>query len=522
VAERRSIELGKVAAFQQSMLEAVDIEAMGLDIAAGLRGQVAQGGARDVAALEQALGHASTADVARGLIEENILVGAEQAIARDFAAEPALAANLRESVARVRDALGLYAQAASGFGQVAEYRAKASGAGSADVLEARREQAQALVNASRPADGVALIDQALADAPALLPGDRIHIGLESVRSEAVAALGDRPRALQMQRELHARAAKSFGERDRLTMALAGKLAINLARSGDVAGGRALMEAQVPLSTEVLGAEHKDSVSAAITLASMRAMAGDMEAAVGMQRGLVATQTRRLGSEHPATLSARGNLVNMLMDSGQAREALPEGLAVVAARTRLYGADDPLTLRSMLNLSSLYARLHDFKSALALQRKVIDARVRVLGPRHPDSVFIMINHAGTLTQDGQPATALQQMRRVLPLAREVLEPAHPQLQAALMVMADASEQTGDLVNEIGAYREVLEMRQAKLGDDHPQTIEVAWKLSLALKDAGAGAEGARLHARYVAPLLGADPATLDAQHSRLAKAIRESM
>ena len=521
VAEQRSLELGKVSAFQQSMLEEVDIEAMGLGVANDLREQVAQADPADTAALEQALGHASTSDLARGLIERNILAGAEQAIAHDFAGEPALAADLRQSVARVRNALGLYAEAAESFRQVADYHAGVAGPTATVALEARREQANALLNAERPRDAIAVLDKTMSAAPALLPNDRIHLGMELVRSDAIAALGDRPRALRMQQDIHARALATYGERDKLTLQAATSLAVVLARSGEIKAGRELMEKQVPLSMAVLGADDKGTLYAIGSLASMRAMSGDMAGAIDLQRGLVDTQIKRLGNEHPATLSARGNLVNMLMDSGHAQEALPEGLAVVEARTRVLGADNPQTLRAMLNLSSLYARLEDFKSALALQQKVIDARIRVLGPRHPDTIFIMINHAGSLEQAGQPAAALKELQRVLPLAREVLEPAHPQLQAALMVMAHASEATDDSVNEIGAYREVLEMRRAKLGEGDAKTIDVAWQLSEALEYYGKREESAALRKRYVTPLLEADPGKLDPGMSKLAEHIRES-
>lgn len=521
VAEQRSVELGKVAAFQQSMLEGVDIEAMGLGMAARLREQVAQADPADIAALEQALGHASTADVARGLIENNILVGAERAIARDFVNQPALAADLRESVARVRSALGLYPQAAQGFAQVADYHARASGPAAAPALEARREQANALLNAGKPKDAVAVAEKAMADMSALPPNYRLRLATELVRSEAIAALGDRPTALKMQQDIQARALSALSERDEFSMKATASLAITLARSGEMKGGRELMEKLAPLSTSVLGADNKDTLFYIGSLASMRAMTGDMDGAVALQRSLVKEQIRRLGNEHPATLSARGNLVNMLMDSGHAEEALPEGLAVVEARTRLLGADNPLTLRSMLNLSSLYARLHDFKAALELQQKVIDARVRVLGPRHPDTVSIMVNHAGTLEQTGQYAASLKELQHALPLAREVLEKGHPQLQMALMVLAQASEGAGDIQGEVGAYRELLGIRRAQLGEEDAKTIDAAWRLSQALDAAGKREEAAELHSKYVAPLLAADAKTLAPELAKLADGIRKA-
>src|SRR3546814_14707953 len=69
IAEQRSAELEKVAAFQQSMLEGIDIEAMGMGMAEGLRGQAANGTPAAKDAVEETLSHASTADIARDLIE---------------------------------------------------------------------------------------------------------------------------------------------------------------------------------------------------------------------------------------------------------------------------------------------------------------------------------------------------------------------------------------------------------------------------------------------------------------------
>src|SRR3546814_19497600 len=113
-------------------------------MAEGLRGQAAKATPDAADAVEEALAHASTADIARDLIDHNILAGAEQAIARDFAAEPGLAADLRESVAKVRQALGLPEAAADGYRRVADYREKALGARAEPTLRARAEPASAM------------------------------------------------------------------------------------------------------------------------------------------------------------------------------------------------------------------------------------------------------------------------------------------------------------------------------------------------------------------------------------------
>lgn len=521
VAQQRSAELEKVAAFQQSMLEGIDIEAMGIGMARGLREQAANGAPAKRAAVEDALASASTADIARNLIDRNLLVGAESAIAREFRGEPGLAADLRESVARVRDALGLPEAAAAGFGKVADYREHALGAAAVPTIEARRQQASALLLAQQPQPALALLERTLADASALPQDDPLRIRLEMAHAEAVASLGDRETARTALQSLHARSAKAHGERDPITMEATNSLAILLGRMGEARLGRDHMERLVPMRSAVLGADHEDTLGSLHNLAVMRIMTGDSEGALALQRQLVATQTRRLGAEHPKTLTERGNLASMLIDSGKAREALPISRSVVAACTRVLGADGPQTLRAKLNLSTLYARLGQFDKTLAMQQEVIDARTRILGPRHPDTIYIRVNRAGTLLQAGRAQESMAQLDSLLPLAREVLGDRHPQAQAALDIRAQAAEALGDSSLAIASYRDALALRAASLGASDLKTVDTAWKLEGLLAAVGQGAEAVRLRARYVTPLLEAPDAQLDARQRAFVAEIRRT-
>jgi len=500
VAEQRSAELEKVAAFQQSMLEGIDIEAMGIGMANNLRAQVAQQAPGDAAAFELGLAHASTADVARGLIDRDILANAERAIDRDFAREPALAADLRESVAKVRLALGLPKDAARIFAQVADYRAKALGANAPETLRARQQQIGAMLEAADAKAALALAETALHDAAGLPPGEPVRLKLRLDQAEAIAALGDRPRARKLMEDLRGDAIELRGERDPATMEASNDLAILLGRMGEAKAGRALMEALVPMRMQVLGADHADTLSAQHNLAVMRIMTGDKDGAVALQRRLVATQTRRLGAEHPTTLGERGNLANMLNDSGKPGEALPIAEAVVEARARVLGPDDPQTLRGKLNLSTVLAVLKRFDEAIALQEQVADARTRVLGAEHPDTLFIELNRSATLYQAGHPQAALAQLERILPRARKVLGDRHPQVHMGYDIRAQSADEIGDRALAIASYRELLALREGALGADAARTVDAAWQLEGLLRQSGKGAEADALRARYVAPLL----------------------
>jgi non-specific serine/threonine protein kinase/serine/threonine-protein kinase len=521
IAQQRSAELEKVAAFQQSMLEGIDIEAMGIGMARGLREQAAKAAPATRDAVEDTLAHASTADIARNLIDRNILAGAEAAIARDFAREPGLAADLRESVARVRDALGLPEAAAAGFGEVADYREQALGAAATPTLDARRQQASAMLAAAQPKPALALLERTLADASPLPQDDPLRIRLEMAHAAAVGSLGDRKAARQALQALYERSRKALGERDPTTMEAMNRLAILLGRMGEARLGRDYMERLVPMRREVLGADHEDTLGSLHNLAVMRIMTGDSQGALALQRQLVETQTRRLGAEHPLTLTERGNLASMLIDSGKAGEALPISLSVVEACTRVLGADSPQTLRAKLNLSTLYARLEQFDKTLAMQQEVVDARTRLLGPRHPDTIYIRVNRAGTLLQAGHAKESLALLDTLLPLAREVLGDRHPQTHAALDIRAQAAEAVGDMSLAIASDREALALRTASLGADDLKTIDTAWKLEGLLLAAGQGGEAARIRARYVTPLLETPDAKLDERQRAFVANIRST-
>src|SRR5690606_2505897 len=180
IAEERSAQLEAVADFQQSMLENVDVEAMGAALAASLREQVGRAGEAPAAALDAALFHASLPDVARGLLDRNLLGEADAAIGRDFAGQPLPAADLVESLGDVRAALGLHAQAAADHARVAALREAELGPRDPGALDARRRQAAALLEAGDVDAARAVVDAAVVHAAHLDPDGELRLRLEQL------------------------------------------------------------------------------------------------------------------------------------------------------------------------------------------------------------------------------------------------------------------------------------------------------------------------------------------------------
>ncbi|MEN1958677.1 serine/threonine-protein kinase [Luteimonas changyuni] len=520
IAEERSAQLETVAAFQQSMLEDMDVEAMGSGLAAGLRAQLERAGPEAAAALEEVLFHASTPDLARSLVDGNILLRAEAAIARDFATQPLLDADLGESVAAVRAALGLHAVAAQGYARAAAIRSRELGPGDPGALDARREQAEMLLLGGDPEAAREAIDAAFIHAGKLPADGPLRLRMEHTDAGILASMGDRPESLRRLQALHARAAAAQGDEGAEATSILNSLAILQTRMGDPAAGLVSMERLAAIHERELGRDGSGTIDALHNMGPMLVLTGNVQGAITLQREVVALRSRRLGAEHPATLSSRSNLVSFLSDAGELEESLETGADVIEAMERVLGRADRATLRAKLNRSTTYARAGDYEAALAMQAEVLEARTKLLGPTHPDTLFIAINRAGTLLQSGRPEDSLARIAQLLPPAVEVLGRRHPQLHAAMQIHAEALQELGDHAGAATAFAGLLVIRRDVAGEDHPLTVATAAQLSDALAGAGRTADSEAVWADLVAPLLAAEPDGLAPPLRELADSLRD--
>ncbi|MGJ4730044.1 protein kinase domain-containing protein [Luteimonas sp. SDU101] len=523
LAEQRSGQLERVAAFQQSMLEEIDVEGMGLRLGQGLRQQVVRRAPQMAGSMEQLLAKVSTADLARSLMETGVLVRAEQAIERDFADQPALAADLREASGRVHEALGSYAEAERAQAAVMDWRMSALGPRDPATLRARHARAEALRQLSRYDASRALLESARADAAGLPAGDETRALIEYELSEVQGLQGDLAGAVAARRALLERLQSASAE-ERLILRVQSGLTTQMARMGELSEARALLEEVLAARRRVLGDEHAGTVASMSALATTMAMQGDLVPAVDLQRTVAEVQARRLGSEHPDTLAARGNLANMLSDRGDTAEAVGEAAAVAEARRRVLGDEHPMTLRGLLNLASLRARLDDFEAALPLEEQVLQARIRLLGEDHPDTLFVALNHAMTLTRAGELARAQALFAETTPRALAVLGTRHPQYQLGMVAWGHALRDAGDLAGAVDQLRAALALREQFQPAGSHQVVDTAWTLIGVLRETGTPgrAEADALQARLVDPLLAAPQDSLDPRMQSLREAIADSL
>ena len=518
VAEARSAELARMAAFQQSMLEDVDLAAMGARLSDSLRGQLSRAlersepdGARRAAALaafDAALASTSPTEAARRLLAEDVLSRARAAIARDFADQPLLAGDLEQSVGEVYEALGLFEESRAVFEPLAAAREKMLGPGAPRTLQARQGLAFALNRLGRTQDAEALLRAALDAARAAGTIDSTEaIGVAHVLGLNLSDQGRPADAVPLLLDILDRASRRHGADAEEALVVRTTLGIARIRLGEREAALADFSAVAAARRARQGAGHPDTISALANQAGALGMLGRYDEALALQREVHDLNRRVRGAEHPVTLGDGSNLGGTLMQLGRLDEAATILREVLAARRRVLGEDHPQTLRTGLNLASTLVRMDALDEAIALQRDVFERRSRTLGPEHPDTLSARLALASMRSRQGELATAEAEMRAVRELRAARLPERHPERFEVDQQLAEVLREQGRAAEAVPLARAALDGFGAVSGPEHPATLSAATTAWEVLRDAGDvdGAQGVR--ERWLDPLLARDPATL---------------
>ena len=163
--------------------------------------------------------------------------------------------------------------------------------------------------------------------------------------------------------------------------------------------QALHEKVLLLRTQVLGAEHKD------TIASMNGVAWCFTAlkqhtkAQPQHERVLQLRTQVLGEKHPRTISSIDNLAICLDHQGQHAEAQALHEKAVALRTEVLGDRHPDTILALNKLAGCFFIQGQHARARLLYEKVLDLRTEVLGGKHPDNLETEKSLAKCLTYLG---------------------------------------------------------------------------------------------------------------------------
>ncbi|WP_374319199.1 serine/threonine-protein kinase [Pseudoxanthomonas kaohsiungensis] len=520
LAEQRGRELQRLADFQQSMLESVDIDAMGHALTETQQRQVFElldRHAPDLplqVRLQQAFAQVGAPSIARDALEQHVVSHALARLDRDFAEAPSLAADMRQSLARVLLAIGHYPRAAEELRRVLQAREASLPAHDARVVSTRVDLGQALYLQGEADAAAGVFAQALAAVQALPELSPLRRAAEAGAARVQAARGDLQPALERQRALRDAWMAALPADDESLLQLRGDHVHTLGKLGrrDEAGEE--MAALLPLYRARFGPESNRTLSAMIVLAELEFSRNDFERSAALAREVAQVRERRLGAEHPDTLKAWGTAATSLVRLADSPESFAEaeGLLdrLLAVQGRILGIGHPTTRQFVVDRIRLLSKQDRDAEAIALQRSLLADCLRVLGPEHPETLFAQGALASLLSYGPDRLDEARGLaRKSLEVQRRQLGPEHPIVTATLDLVGRIERNAGHWQASRDAHAQALEIRARTRGMLDAHTIESASRLYVALFNLHDEAGMGDIRGRFLDPVIALDPAAINA-------------
>jgi serine/threonine-protein kinase len=420
---------------------------------------------------------------ARELMER----GAER-IERELASQPALQAELLDTVTLISHSIGRYDRAKA-LGERALDRARlAYGPDHPQVTEALETLGWMLQASGDSAAAEAVARQAVAQRRRLSPAD----------SPALA------RSLEL-------------------------LAVLLRERARPNDAEPLHREALAIRQRRLGGEHPDTALTLSNLANVLYMKGDYSTAAEKQREVVRIQRKTLGDRHASVATSLVSLGAALLQDGDIAGAETAHQEALDLRRQVYGEEHPRVSESLHHLAAARQAKGDLSGAEVLYRQALVMERTFKGEDHRDVGIVMDNLAHTLAQqarfgDAMPlfAQANTLLRRAVgndhPLLARTLErhglalveqgrarearplldecvaimsarygTGHPALASALAASARAKAALGEHIEAERVFREALDLQRKRRPSPNAVTVEILTELGKGLSDRRRAAE-----------------------------------
>ena len=223
-----------------------------------------------------------------------------------------------------------------------------------------------------------------------------------------------------------------------------------------------------LRRRVLGAEDKDTLSSAESLAEVYQREGKYDAAEALLNNLLETD-RHLGRENSREAIAALHTLGFIADS-RADYARAEVIyrRVLEIERRVLTGEDDYTLSTMHNLAMVLSREAKYQEAEELLKRVIGIRQRVLGAEHPNTLM-SLNGLGQLYQmEGKYPEAEPRLQAVLEARRHSLGEEHPDTLGSMTDLGLLYLYEGKYTDAEPLLTHAVETSTRVLGEDNPET------------------------------------------------------
>jgi non-specific serine/threonine protein kinase/serine/threonine-protein kinase len=404
---QRERELKTVSDFQESLLQGIDVAAMGDRLRSSFLESIKRAEAkqpegvpagRELTRLMEGVNF--TALAIRSL-NESVLQRYAASVDSQFADQPRLRARLLQQLASTMNTLGLHAEAEPFLQQALAIRRAALGDDHEDTL---------------------LTVHAL--------------------GSLLSTLGRYPEAISYLQDAYTRRARVLGSEHFLTLRSGTSLGAAYRSQGNLLEAERILVEVLATKRRTFGDDDPDTMVSLNNMGVVYAAQGKVDKAEACWRELIESRRRVFGENSTQYLSSLGNLGVLLQDQGRFAEARPLIEQSLAADRRRYGDRHSNTLVSMSQLASLLQDCGDLAGAESLQRECLDSRRATLGAEHPDTLHSMALLASILHARGDDKQAVPLVTQALESQRRLLGDDHPATVESAKILGEIEKTTGE--------------------------------------------------------------------------------
>jgi eukaryotic-like serine/threonine-protein kinase len=349
----------------------------------------------------------------RGVSLFDALKQAEGQVHGAFARQPAVEADVLETIAKTYNGLGQFPDAERLQRSALKLRtaagARQTDAG-ADTLAAL---ADTLRNESKFDEAVAISREELAIRKRLHgEDDGKTAGAMDNIAAALLRKGEFPEAEKLSAEALRIRRKVYG--DKSDEVLASLLTIGQLASAkeDAKREEAVASERLGILREKYGNENVQVATALNDLAVARMRQGDMAEAEKLYNESLAIARRLFGEDHPEVASSMENLGNVMYQTQRAPETIKLLEQVLAIRKRAFGEESEPVSRTLANLATVNMITGNFAAAEPLYKQAYELMSRFLGPENPDVGEVLLGQGRNFHRLGRLAEAERDLRRSL--------------------------------------------------------------------------------------------------------------
>ncbi|HZJ56053.1 MAG TPA: serine/threonine-protein kinase [Myxococcaceae bacterium] len=226
-----------------------------------------------------------------------------------------------------------------------------------------------------------------------------------------------------------------------------------------------LDEAVRLQTDRPGLEA--DLSASLTeLANCHFYTGQYAKADALNQKVLEVDRRLYGPHHPHVADDMINLGAVQLETGNYAEAERWDREALEIMSTWYGPDHPETASAQTILARSLLRLERRDEARTLLTRALTTQERVYGPIHP-RVASTLNELGIVARDqGRLDDAAANFRRMAEIYEEVHHGKHYVIGVALSNLADVEQRRGNSARAQELFRRVLALYRDTLPEDHP--------------------------------------------------------